>query len=1081
MKFTLRCKLISLLSVVFFALIAVAAISAQDTDLTSHYQWNPVQIGAGGWMRGLAVSGSAAYARGDVDNVYRWDGTANQWFPTKISGALPAAFTVAPANAGGGAIAIDPSNTKHVLVAWRLCGSGDIGNCWGLNVYYSTDGALTYKAANLALTGDLSSETTGERMVVDPSNGNVAYFGPPGGSGSPDGLQRSLDGGATWAQVTGGGLPASTSSVRYEFHLPRIDGGSGTGTVGGQTASKIVYVTYIKHNESSGDIVSGGGVLKSADGGNTWTDITGTALESGAATAGFATVDASGNLWIADGGSNNLYEWTRAGSAWMTATPQHGGGSGIAVDPSNTQRIFALGGGNGLSRSLDGGKTWTDLGGMQFSTTQPIEWLRPQADRPQGHYVSTSGLYFDGSGTLWVAGANDGIMTYTPGNTDTSSTWTSNSEGIEEAVAEPAVIPPGGKPLLPVEDETMFIITDPSTYTAAHFPLDLWTDGSGLACATDSNYLPNQPLFDVISTFNVATGNVLALAGNFSGYSTDGGTTWQVFPSISAGTHPCVLEGGSIAVSARAAGHVNDPAGADNLVWIPTNANTWTAKVPAPFYSKDGGATWTQTTSFNNVSGASTVATPCGSGPSSFTYMPTQWGPWNYVLSQHLLVADPVTPGTFYVHMTAGGFWKSTDGGVTWTQQTATGAPGYPHHGTLATVPGVSGEMWLVDGREGATAHGLYHTTDGGNNFTRNANFTYAWTLALGKAAPGQSYPAIYVYGLYNGDAKWGIFQSVDGGNTFNRVSYYPYNIIDMPNTMAASWDVFGTVYLGFVGNTFYYGTYNDTVDAPGKPTLSATAGDTVVNLSWTPAYPGGTPTSFSLYRGTAAGKESSTAIATFDGSTFAYQDTGLTDGTQYFYYLTSTNSIATSANSAEVSATPASAVPPAISLGAGTSGNTSATVTAGQTATFNLTLSSTNYAGVVTFTCTGAPAGATCTVPSPETLTAATTSTPVAITVQTVAANAMLETHPTVLLGMLPWMAGLLCIPLCFKRKLVGGIATLLLTAALLAIVSGCGGGGSSSNNTPPPPANYYLTITATGTNGVTPASAALTLTVNQ
>ena len=143
MKFTLRCKLISLLSVVFFALIAVAAISAQDTDLTSHYQWNPVQIGAGGWMRGLAVSGSAAYARGDVDNVYRWDGTANQWFPTKISGALPAAFTVAPANAGGGAIAIDPSNTKHVLVAWRLCGSGDIGNCWGLNVYYSTDGALT--------------------------------------------------------------------------------------------------------------------------------------------------------------------------------------------------------------------------------------------------------------------------------------------------------------------------------------------------------------------------------------------------------------------------------------------------------------------------------------------------------------------------------------------------------------------------------------------------------------------------------------------------------------------------------------------------------------------------------------------------------------------------------------------------------------------------------------------------------------------------------------------------------------------------------------------------------------------------
>jgi hypothetical protein len=295
---------------------------------------------------------------------------------------------------------------------------------------------------------------------------------------------------------------------------------------------------------------------------------------------------------------------------------------------------------------------------------------------------------------------------------------------------------------------------------------------------------------------------------------------------------------------------------------------------------------------------------------------------------------------------------------------------------------------------------------------------------------------------------------------------------------MAASWDVFGTVYLGFVGNTFYYGTYDDTTDAPGQPTLSASAGDTVVNLNWAPAYPGGTPTSYSLYRGTAAGKESSTAIATFDGGTFIYQDTGLADGTQYFYYLTATNSIGTGSNSAEVSATPASVVPPQISLGAGTSGNTSTTVTAGQTATFNLTLSSTDYAGVVTFTCTGAPAGATCAVPAPATLTVATTSTPVAITVQTVAANAMLAKQHTVLLGMLPWMAGLLCVPLCFKRKLLGGIAVLLLTAVLLAVASGCGSGGSSSNSNPPPVVSY-LTITASGTNGIAPVTASLTLTV--
>ena len=176
------------------------------------------------------------------------------------------------------------------------------------------------------------------------------------------------------------------------------------------------------------------------------------------------------------------------------------------------------------------------------------------------------------------------------------------------------------------------------------------------------------------------------------------------------------------------------------------------------------------------------------------TYTDFQWGPWVFPLSQHLLVADPVTPGTFYVHMTAGGFWKSTDGGVTWTQEAATNSPGYPQHGTLAAVPGVSGDLWLVDGHEGATAHGLYHTLDGGNTFARSPVFDYAWALALGKAAPGQTYPAIYVDGLYHGDSNWGIFQSIDGGATFNRVANYPDGILDIPNTMTASWDVFGTV-----------------------------------------------------------------------------------------------------------------------------------------------------------------------------------------------------------------------------------------------------------------------------------------------
>jgi len=1079
MMFAPPLKRLQILFVIVLALFSVLPLRAQDIDLTSKYQWKPVQIGAGGWMRGLAVAptGTAAYARGDVDEVYRWSSAAGQWYPTKVFSAIQSTYTGAPVNAGGGAIAIDPSNSNHVLVVFTLSGSADLGNSWGLNIFVSTDGAMTYNAANLSLSCNLSAETTGERLAIDASNGNVAYLGPPGGGspagsscqGNPDGLERSLDGGATWTQVAGGGLPVSTASVRYEFQLPRIDGGSGTGSVASQTASKIVYVTYIKHDETNNDAVLGGGVLKSADGGNTWNDITGTVLESGTSTAGFATMDSLGDLWIADHGNINLYMYTRSGITWTTSTPPHGGGGGIAVDPSNPQRIFALGD-SSLARSLNGGTSWTDLGAMQFASDQTIEWLDPSSFRPQGHYVSVSGLYFDASGKLWVAGANDGIMTYTPSNSDTSSTWTSISEGIEEAVAEPSVIPPGGDPVLTVEDETLFTITDPDTYTAQHFPINLWNNGDGLSSATDSNYAPNQPKYVVEVSENLSEGDPQAQSSGYSGYSADGGITWQVFPSIAAGTHPCILYFGSIAVSARPAGHENDPAGADNLVWIPSNDNDFAvfAQGPAPFYSKDGGATWTQTASFNNASGAS-QRTECPSS-TQYTYMGVQWGPWIFTLSQHMLVADPVTPGTFYVDMTAGGFWKSTDGGVTWAQETATNVPDYPHHGTLATVPGVSGDMWLVDGHEGATTHGLFHTLDGGNTFTRSPIFDYAWTLAPGKPAPGQTYPAIYVDGLYHGDTSWGIFQSTDGGATFNRIAYYPYGILDIPNTMTASWDNFGTVYIGFEGNTFYYGSYSNTAETPDAPSISATAGDTVVNLTWSPGA-GGTPTSFNLYRGAASGQESATPIATVDGTTYSYQDTGLSNGTTYYYNLTATNGIGTGPISNEVSAVPAQ---PAIALGPGNSGNTSATVTSGGAAAFNLTLTSTNYAGTVTYSCTGAPAGDTCSVaPSTVGLTPATTSSAVVVTVQTTT-SAMIEKRSRYLLGIFPWVGALFAVQPWRTRKRLGGLATLLFATAALVALSACGGGSSN-----PAPTTSTLTVTATGTGSVTPATATLTLTV--
>jgi hypothetical protein len=93
---------------------------------------------------------------------------------------------------------------------------------------------------------------------------------------------------------------------------------------------------------------------------------------------------------------------------------------------------------------------------------------------------------------------------------------------------------------------------------------------------------------------------------------------------------------------------------------------------------------------------------------------------------------------------------------------------------------------------------------------------------------------------------------------------------------------------------------------APAAPTLlAATAGNGQVALSWTAS---SEATSYSVYRGTSAGAEGATPVAT-GITTPAYTDTGLVNGTTYFYTVAAVNTGGTSPMSNEASAKPVSAV----------------------------------------------------------------------------------------------------------------------------------------------------------------------------
>lgn len=175
-------------------------------------------------------------------------------------------------------------------------------------------------------------------------------------------------------------------------------------------------------------------------------------------------------------------------------------------------------------------------------------------------------------------------------------------------------------------------------------------------------------------------------------------------------------------------------------------------------------------------------------------------------------------------------------------------------------------------------------------------------------------------------------------------------------------------------------------------------------------------------------------------------------------------------------------------SLGAATGGSTSAIVTAGQPTSYSLQINSiSGFAGQVSLTCTGAPAGATCSV-SPSQVNVAGAAAAFSVSVTTAAAVAAQTVTPPFSSKphyLAAWtlfvlaLIGLLYLAKPRTLRLQPFLSATVLGGALFVI--SCGGKG----NAPPPPAGqpgtpagtYTLTV-AGNVNGAT-RSTPLTLTV--
>ena len=107
------------------------------------------------------------------------------------------------------------------------------------------------------------------------------------------------------------------------------------------------------------------------------------------------------------------------------------------------------------------------------------------------------------------------------------------------------------------------------------------------------------------------------------------------------------------------------------------------------------------------------------------------------------------------------------------------------------------------------------------------------------------------------------------------------------------------------------------TLSPPSAPTgLAATVGNGTVTLTWNPA---GGATSYTVQRATASAGPYAT-VATLGSSPTSFTDSGLNNGTTYYYVVTGANAAGTSPNSSVLPATPL--VPPTFTSSATASPN---------------------------------------------------------------------------------------------------------------------------------------------------------------
>jgi hypothetical protein len=696
-----------------------------------------------------------------------------------------------------GSIASDPYLWRNVVIGGGGFVTGLVAHPQARNLIYArTDvgGAYRWDKSSqhwIPITDSFEAQFTGiESLALDPNDTNRVYLAAGTYDWLPSAIFRSDDQGHTWqrfdvpfkmggnetGRFNGERLVVCPSNSNLLFFGSRADGlwkstdssatwhsvtnfpkaDSPNNRRFGDRPVGIVSVLFDGKTIYAAASTPGTNFFCSEDGGDHWAAVPG---QPRGLRPNHVALSGNGILYLSYGreaGPNAMtdgavWSFNPNQKTWTNITPlkspidgQAFGYGCVAVDPENPQIIMA----STFCRWRQHDEIFRSTNcGLSWSPLFPIaEWnfsQSPYVEHLVPHWIGSILVSPFDSDTAWFT-TGYGVWSCTnlmAADAGYPTHWNFSDEGLEETVPLALVSPPSGAHLLSgVGDIDGFVHDDlNSSPRRGSFAGPHFNNTEDIAFAAG-----NPTLMIRVGTAERTPGHVAI--------STDGGSDWQMIEN-----EPAILEkNGTVAISF------------DGRTIVLTKRDT------APELSTDLGDTWRE----------------CGGLPLGIR-----------------VIADGADSQIFYAFDSKNGrTYISTNGAVSFeptsfifsgTSQTFTG---YRASGsmTLFATMDRKRDVWLALGRGG-----LWHSTDGGEQFVRIQGVNASFELGFGKASRQKGYPALFLSGDVGSGT--GIFRSDDGGLTWLHLndSEHQFGWI---SKLTGDPRVFGRVYLATSGRGIIYG-----------------------------------------------------------------------------------------------------------------------------------------------------------------------------------------------------------------------------------------------------------------------------------